>query len=101
MAETPQHTEPISSAVPLIQPMFKKGIHGMLCPVAVAFYAREGYQNTTFHIGSTSHQREHFFFVETLAQGPTISREAQLNRINDVSLEFIRTVGMALVELQA
>ena len=57
MAETPQDTEPISPAVPLIQPMFKKGVHGMLCPVAVAFYAREGYQNTNFWIGSTSQQR--------------------------------------------
>ena len=99
MAETLQDMEPISPAVHLIQPMFQQGVHGMLCPVAVAFYAREGYQNTTFHIGSTSHQREHFFFVETLAQGPTISREAQLDRINDLSLEFIGTVGMALVEL--
>ena len=44
---------------------------------------------------------ERIFLVEILAYGPTISREAQLNRINDVSLEFIRTVGMALVELQA
>ena len=60
MAETPQDTELISPAVPLIQPMFKKGVHGMLCLVAVAFYAREAYQNMTFYIDSTSYQRELF-----------------------------------------
>ena len=60
VAETPQDTEPISPAVPLIQPMFQQGVHGMLCPVAVTFNAREGYLNMTFHIGSTSHQREPF-----------------------------------------
>ena len=60
MAETLQDMEPISPAVQLIQPMFQQGVHGMLCLVAVAFYAREGYKNTTFHIGSTNHQRGYF-----------------------------------------
>ena len=41
IAETPQGTEPIPPAVPLIQPMFQQGVQGMLYPVAVAFYARE------------------------------------------------------------
>ena len=30
VAETPQDTEPISPAVPLIQPMFQQGVHGTL-----------------------------------------------------------------------
>ena len=42
---------------------------------------------------------ERTFSTEISASGPTISREAQLNRTNDLSLEFIGTVGMALVEI--
>ena len=37
VAETPQGTEPILPAVPLIQPMFQKRVPGMLYSVAVAF----------------------------------------------------------------
>ena len=52
----------------------------------------------TIQIGSTRCQRE-FFFTEILALGPTVSREAQFNRISDLSLESIGTVGMAIEEI--
>ena len=42
---------------------------------------------------------ERTFSTEISASGTTISREAQLNRTSDLSLEFIGTVGMALVEI--
>ena len=41
---------------------------------------------------------ERTFLTGVSASGPTISREAQLNRTNDLSLEFIGTIGMAVVE---
>ena len=37
IAETFQGAEPIPSAVPLIQPMFRQGVRDVLCLVAVAF----------------------------------------------------------------
>ena len=37
IAETPQGTEPISLAIPLIQSMFRQGVQDMLYLVAVAF----------------------------------------------------------------
>ena len=61
VAEAPQGAVPIPPAVPQMQPMFQQGVQGMLYPVAVVFYAREGgYQNTqnmTFQIGSSNQQR--------------------------------------------
>ena len=42
---------------------------------------------------------ERIFSTEIPALGPTVSGEAQLNRISDLSLEFIGTDGMALVEI--
>ena len=42
---------------------------------------------------------ERTFSTEISASSPTISREAQLNRTSDLSLEFIGTVGMSLVEI--
>ena len=42
---------------------------------------------------------ERTFSIEISALGPTVNREAQFNRINNLSLESIGTVGMALVEI--
>ena len=52
----------------------------------------------TIQIGSTRCQRE-LFLTEILALGLTVSGEAQLNRINDLSLESIGIVGMAIEEI--
>ena len=43
---------------------------------------------------------ERTFLTGVSASGPTISREAQLNRTSDLSLEFIGTVGMTLVKIE-
>ena len=43
---------------------------------------------------------ERIFSTEIPVLGPTVRGEAKFNRTSDLSLEFIRTVGMALVELQ-
>ena len=42
---------------------------------------------------------ESTFPAKISALGPTVSEEAQLNRISNLSLEFIGTVGMTLVEI--
>ena len=42
---------------------------------------------------------ERTFSTEILALGPTVSGEAQLNRISDLSLESIGIVGMAIEEI--
>ena len=84
MAETLQNTEPISPAVQLIQPMFQQGVHGMLCPVAVAFYAREEYQNMTIKIGSTSRQREPFQQRSQLQVQPSVERPSSTEPVISV-----------------
>ena len=42
---------------------------------------------------------ERTFSTKISASGPTINREAQLNRISDLSLESIGTVGMTIEEI--
>ena len=42
---------------------------------------------------------ERIFSVEISVLGLIVSREAQLNRISDLSLEFIGTIGITLVEI--
>ena len=42
---------------------------------------------------------ERTFSTEISALGPIVRGEAQFNRTSDFSLEFIRTIDMALVEI--
>ena len=42
---------------------------------------------------------ERTFPTEISTLDPTVSKKAQLNRISDLSLEFIGAVGMTLVEI--
>ena len=58
IAETPQGTEPILSAVPLIQPTFQRRVPGMLYPIAVAFMPEDEISGYDFSDWFTSRLRD-------------------------------------------
>ena len=58
IAETPQGTEPILPAVPLIQPMFQKRVPGMLYSVTVAFMPEKEISGYDFLDSFTSRLRD-------------------------------------------
>ena len=69
----------------------------MLYPVAVAFMPEKEISEYDF-LDWFYQSSERTFSTELLALGPTVSREAQFNRTSDLSLEFFRAIGMAVVE---
>ena len=79
--------------------MFQHGVQGRLYPVAVVIMPEK--EISEYDYSDWFYQSsKRTFSTEISASGPTISREAQLNITSDLSLEFIGTVGMALVEIE-
>ena len=78
--------------------MFQQGVQGTLYPVAVVFMPEKEIQE--YDYSDWFYQSsERTFSTEISTLGPTVGRETQFNRISDLSLEFIGTVGMILVEI--
>ena len=78
--------------------MFQHGVQGTLYPVAVVIMPEK--EISEYDYSDWFYQTsERTFSTEILALGPTVSGEAQLNRISDLSLESIGTVGMAIEEI--
>ena len=78
--------------------MFQHGVQGTLYPVAVVIIPEK--EISEYDYSDWFYQTsERTFSTEILALGPTVSGEAQLNRISDLSLESIGTVGMAIEEI--
>ena len=78
--------------------MFQQRVQGMLYPVAVVFMPEK--EISEYDFSDWFYQSSERTFPEEIsALDPIVSEEAQLNRISDLSLEFIGTVGMILVEI--
>ena len=70
----------------------------MLYPIAVVFMPEKEISEYDFSYWFYQSSKR-TFPTEISAIDPTVSKEAQLNRISNLSLEFIGTVGMTLVEI--
>ena len=78
--------------------MFQHGVQGTLYPVAVVIMPEK--EISEYDYSDWFYQTsERTFSTEILALGLTVSGEAQLNRISDLSLESIGTVGMTIEEI--
>ena len=60
IAETPQDAEQISPVVPMIQPMFKESSGCVIPSSSGILCQRKRYQDTTFQVGFTNHQKDLF-----------------------------------------
>ena len=70
----------------------------MIYPVAVVFMPEK--EISEYDFSDWFYQSsERTFPAKISAFDPTVSKKTQLNRISNLSLEFIGTVGMALVEI--
>ena len=78
--------------------MLQQRVQGTLYPVVVVFMPEKEIPEYDFFYWFYQ-SSERTFSTEILALGPTVSGEAQLNRISDLSLESIGTVGMAIEEI--